>query len=148
MTLAIYTDASFRGRRRHGAGLAATLKVVGGPVLSRSVLAVSAHSSHDAECQAARFGLRIALLLPLGIDDALRNVVLISDSDSLVRAVNDALRKRGRHANVDLVLDEAAAVTAAVSSFRAERRSQDADPEMLNTDYMSKMMIITNKQDQ
>lgn len=139
MTLVVYTDASFRGRNKK-AGLATIIKVVGGPVLSRSSMAVSALDSNDAECQAAAFGLSLVEQLLQRPDQTMREVVLVSDSDSLVIKINKP--KPPTTGAMKPVSEAVLRVRALVECFRAEHRGEKSDPEMQNVDYMSKHMLV------
>lgn len=82
MTLLVYVDASFRGRRDMASGIAAML-ISDGHVRGRAALAVQTNHSHDAEKMAVVLGIQLAML----VSDA-HKAIIHSDSEAVVKMVN------------------------------------------------------------
>lgn len=126
MTIMLYVDASFRGRRDMASGIAAMLLGADGRVRGRAALGVMAKDSHHAEGLAAVLGLQMAVLVP---NEKL--IVLYSDSEALVKQIAknraiDAIKK---------IMSEARDNGIEVKAVHL--RAKD-DKNMAHVDYLSK----------
>ncbi len=126
MTIMVYVDASFRGRRDMASGIAAMLVGSDGCVRGRAALGVMAKDSHHAEGLAAVLGLQMAMLVP-----GQKLIMLHSDSESLVKQI----QRNRAIGEIRKILACARDNGIDVQTFHM--RASD-DKNMAHVDYLSK----------